>query len=170
MDYNVWLLLVGAGIGLVSSIVGAAVQHFLSLRTDKIKRERDSLKEEAQKEQEREKEEAKKLREQVTGEAKLIRAASKAIRDLAVIGESLGLPDDFYGAHFDPSEPPKPDVASRARLEHLAGKLRRQRVMRAYMLLYEVMKEKDPWRQERWVIQQQRERIRDLEAQDESSD
>lgn len=35
-----WLLLIGAGIGLVSSIIGAVVQHLLSLRTDRIKAER----------------------------------------------------------------------------------------------------------------------------------
>jgi hypothetical protein len=38
---EVWLLLIGVGIGLVSSIVGAVVQHFLSLRTEKIKAERE---------------------------------------------------------------------------------------------------------------------------------
>jgi hypothetical protein len=33
--------LIGAGIALVSGIAGAFLQHFLSLRTDRIKRERD---------------------------------------------------------------------------------------------------------------------------------
>jgi hypothetical protein len=33
--------LIGAGIALVSGIVGAFLQHFLSLRTDRIERERD---------------------------------------------------------------------------------------------------------------------------------
>jgi hypothetical protein len=33
--------LIGAGIALVSGIVGALLQHFLSLRTDRITRERD---------------------------------------------------------------------------------------------------------------------------------
>jgi hypothetical protein len=33
--------LIGAGIALVSGIVGAFLQHFLSLRTDRTKRERD---------------------------------------------------------------------------------------------------------------------------------
>jgi hypothetical protein len=37
--------LIGAGIALVASIVGAFMQHFLSLRTDRIKRERDGREE-----------------------------------------------------------------------------------------------------------------------------
>lgn len=34
-----WLLLIGAGIGLVSSMIGAVVQHLLSLRADRKKAE-----------------------------------------------------------------------------------------------------------------------------------
>ncbi len=41
IDRDVALLLIGAAIALVSSIVTALVQHFLSLRADRIKRERD---------------------------------------------------------------------------------------------------------------------------------
>jgi C-terminal processing protease CtpA/Prc len=37
--------LIGAGIALVGGIVGAFLQHFLSLRTDRIKRERDAREE-----------------------------------------------------------------------------------------------------------------------------
>jgi hypothetical protein len=37
--------LIGAGIALVGGIVGAFLQHFLSLRTDRIMRERDARKE-----------------------------------------------------------------------------------------------------------------------------
>jgi hypothetical protein len=39
--------LIGAGIALASGIVGAFLQHFLSLRTDRIKRERDRQEKEA---------------------------------------------------------------------------------------------------------------------------
>ena len=41
MDKEVILLLVGAGIALVSSLVTALVQHVLQLRTDRVKRTRD---------------------------------------------------------------------------------------------------------------------------------
>lgn len=54
--------LVGAGIALVGGIVGAFLQHFLSLRTDRIKRERDSQKEEANREQHGREEEARWLK------------------------------------------------------------------------------------------------------------
>jgi uncharacterized membrane protein YhiD involved in acid resistance len=43
--------LIGAGIALVGGIAGAFVQHFLSLRTDRIKRERDRQEEEARRKQ-----------------------------------------------------------------------------------------------------------------------
>jgi hypothetical protein len=43
--------LIGAGIALVSGIVGAFLQHFLSLRTDRIKRERDRQEEESRRNQ-----------------------------------------------------------------------------------------------------------------------
>jgi hypothetical protein len=45
--------LIGAGIALVGGIVGAFLQHFLSLRTDRIKRERDRQEVQARKEQDR---------------------------------------------------------------------------------------------------------------------
>ena len=41
MSNEMWLLLIGAGIGLVSSIIGAVVQHLLSLRAERKKREWD---------------------------------------------------------------------------------------------------------------------------------
>jgi hypothetical protein len=41
MTSEITAALVGAGIALVGGIVGAFLQHFLSLRTDRIKRERD---------------------------------------------------------------------------------------------------------------------------------
>ena len=41
MTEGLFLLLVGAGIGLVSGLVGAWVQHSLSLREDRIRRRRD---------------------------------------------------------------------------------------------------------------------------------
>jgi hypothetical protein len=43
--------LIGAGIALVGGIVGAFLQHFLSLRADRIKRERDRQEEEARRKQ-----------------------------------------------------------------------------------------------------------------------
>jgi hypothetical protein len=43
--------LIGAGIALVGGIVGAFLQHFLSLRTDRIKRERDRQEEESRRNQ-----------------------------------------------------------------------------------------------------------------------
>jgi hypothetical protein len=43
--------LIGAGIALMGGIVGAFLQHFLSLRTDRIKRERDRQEEEARRKQ-----------------------------------------------------------------------------------------------------------------------
>jgi hypothetical protein len=46
MDRDILLLLIGAGIGLVGGAAGAVIQHFLSLREDRIKRERDREKEE----------------------------------------------------------------------------------------------------------------------------
>jgi uncharacterized membrane protein YhiD involved in acid resistance len=55
--------LIGAGIALVGGIVGAFLQHFLSLRTDRIKRERDRQEEEARRKQDGREESARWLRE-----------------------------------------------------------------------------------------------------------
>jgi hypothetical protein len=55
--------LIGAGIALVGGIAGAFLQHFLSLRTDKIKRERDRQEEEARRKQDGREERARRLRE-----------------------------------------------------------------------------------------------------------
>jgi uncharacterized membrane protein YhiD involved in acid resistance len=55
--------LIGAGIALVGGIVGAFLQHFLSLRTDRIKRERDRQEEEARRKQDGREERARWLRE-----------------------------------------------------------------------------------------------------------
>ena len=46
IDRGVALLLIGAALGVVSSLIGALVQHLLSLRADKIRRERDRKEEE----------------------------------------------------------------------------------------------------------------------------
>ncbi len=43
MTRDVQLLLVGASISLISSIVTLLLQHFLTLRLDKVKRERDKI-------------------------------------------------------------------------------------------------------------------------------
>ena len=48
MSDEVWILLIGAGVGLVASIVGAVVNHFLSLRAEKKKREWDRKEKEAE--------------------------------------------------------------------------------------------------------------------------
>ena len=51
MTSEIIAALIGAGIALVGGIVGAFLQHFLSLRTDRIKRERDRQEEEARRKQ-----------------------------------------------------------------------------------------------------------------------
>ena len=47
MTSEIIAVLIGAGIALMGGIVGAFLQHFLSLRTDRIKRERDAREEKA---------------------------------------------------------------------------------------------------------------------------
>jgi hypothetical protein len=58
--------LIGAGIALVGGIAGAFLQHFLSLRTDRIKRERDRQEEEARRKQDGHEESVRRLREKQT--------------------------------------------------------------------------------------------------------
>jgi hypothetical protein len=55
--------LIGAGIALVGGIVGAFLQHFLSLRTDRIKRARDRQEEEARRKEDGREERVRWLRE-----------------------------------------------------------------------------------------------------------
>jgi hypothetical protein len=55
--------LIGAGIALVGGIVGAFLQHFLSLRADRIKRERDRQEEEARRKEDGREERVRWLRE-----------------------------------------------------------------------------------------------------------
>jgi uncharacterized membrane protein YhiD involved in acid resistance len=55
--------LIGAGIALVGGIVGAFLQHFLSLRTDRIRRERDRQEEKARRKQDEREENVRWLRE-----------------------------------------------------------------------------------------------------------
>jgi uncharacterized membrane protein YhiD involved in acid resistance len=55
--------LIGAGIALVGGIVGAFLHHFLSLRTDRIKRERGRQEDQARREQEGREEEVRWLRD-----------------------------------------------------------------------------------------------------------
>ena len=62
--------LIGAGIALVGGIVGAFLQHFLSLRTDRIKRERDRQEEEARRKQDGREESVRWLREKQNREDK----------------------------------------------------------------------------------------------------
>lgn len=40
---EVALLLIGAAIGLVSALIGALIQHYLSLRVDRVEREKDKV-------------------------------------------------------------------------------------------------------------------------------
>ena len=63
MTSEIIAALIGAGIALVGGIVGAFLQHFLSLRTDRIKRERDRQEEEARRKQDGREESARWLRE-----------------------------------------------------------------------------------------------------------
>jgi hypothetical protein len=62
--------LIGAGIALVGGMVGAFLQHFLSLRTDRIKRERDRQEEEARRKQVAREERVRWLREKQDEEEK----------------------------------------------------------------------------------------------------
>jgi hypothetical protein len=55
--------LIGAGIALAGGIVGAFLQHFLSLRTDRIKRARDRQEEEARRKEDGREERVRWLRE-----------------------------------------------------------------------------------------------------------
>ena len=63
MTSEIIAALIGAGIALVGGIVGAFLQHFLSLRTDRIKRERDRQEEEARRKQHGREESVRWLRE-----------------------------------------------------------------------------------------------------------
>lgn len=63
MTSEIIAALIGAGIALVGGIVGAFLQHFLSLRTDRIKRERDRQEEEARRKEDGREERVRWLRE-----------------------------------------------------------------------------------------------------------
>jgi hypothetical protein len=52
MDHDLLLLLTGAGIALVSSVITYSVQHVLALREDRIKRAREKEDREAEKRRE----------------------------------------------------------------------------------------------------------------------
>jgi hypothetical protein len=67
MTSEIIAALIGAGIALVGGIVGAFLQHFLSLRTDRIKRERDRQEEESRREQDGREEKIRWLREKQSG-------------------------------------------------------------------------------------------------------
>jgi uncharacterized membrane protein YhiD involved in acid resistance len=54
---------IGAGIALAGGTVGAFLQHFLSLRTDRIKRERDRQEQESSREQDRQEEKIRWVRD-----------------------------------------------------------------------------------------------------------
>ena len=63
MTSEIIAALIGAGIALVGGIVGAFLQHFLSLRADRIKRERDRQEEEARRKEDGREERVRWLRE-----------------------------------------------------------------------------------------------------------
>ena len=62
MTSEIIAALIGAGIALVGGIVGAFLQHFLSLRTDRIKRERDRQEEQTRRKQDGREEKVRWLR------------------------------------------------------------------------------------------------------------
>ena len=70
MTSEIIAALIGAGIALVGGIVGAFLQHFLSLSTDRIKRDRDRQEEEARRKQDGREESARWLREKQEEEDK----------------------------------------------------------------------------------------------------
>ena len=63
MTSKIIAALIGAGIALAGGIVGAFLQHFLSLRTDRIRRERDRQEEEARRKEDKREERVRWLRE-----------------------------------------------------------------------------------------------------------
>jgi flagellar motor component MotA len=48
IDQEILLILLGAGLSLVGAVVGSITQHFLSLRADRVRRERDKEERERQ--------------------------------------------------------------------------------------------------------------------------
>jgi len=66
MTSKIEAALVGAGIALVSGSVGAFLQHFLSLRADRIRRERDRQEQQAGRERYQRDEEATRVRDRQT--------------------------------------------------------------------------------------------------------
>jgi hypothetical protein len=69
--------LIGAGIALVGGIVGAFLQHFLSLRTDRVERERGRQEEEARRKQDGREERGRWLREKQNEAEKAERDSEK---------------------------------------------------------------------------------------------
>jgi hypothetical protein len=70
MTSEIMAALIGAGIALVGGIVGAFLWHSLSLRTDRIKRERGMQEEQARREQDRREEKVRWLRDKQNEEDK----------------------------------------------------------------------------------------------------
>ena len=62
MTSEIIAALIGAGIALVGGIVGAFLHHFLSLRTDRIQRERDRQEEQTRRKQDGREERVRSLR------------------------------------------------------------------------------------------------------------
>lgn len=77
MTSEIIAVLIGAGIALVGSIIGAFLQHFLSLRMDRIKRERGRREQESSQVQEQREEQVRWLRDK-QDEADRIEASRKA--------------------------------------------------------------------------------------------
>jgi hypothetical protein len=131
MSRDVYLLLIGAGIGLLASIVGIVVQHFLSLRADKVTRERD-----------RREEEKSKLREQITGKEHLGQGALKAIKDLTAVNRYLESGEPYYGPErYYATIDTEADIQARIdeTLRPLARNVHTEEIVGAHLLLNRLM-------------------------------
>ena len=77
MTSEIIAALIGAGIALVGGIVGAFLQHFLSLRADRIKRERDRQEEQTRRKQDGREEKVRWLRKKQNETEKAERESEK---------------------------------------------------------------------------------------------
>lgn len=87
MTSEIKAVLIGAGIALAGGTAGAFLQHFLSLRTDRIKRERDRQEQESSREQDRREEKIRWARDK-KNEVDKIEASRKA-REIERLREVL---------------------------------------------------------------------------------
>lgn len=129
MDPIILAALIGAGgvlCGAAMTLVGIIIAHFLTLRADKIKRERDS-----------EEEAHKRLREDLSGQ-KYVELTSKAIQDMAAMNRFL-VCDEFYHGPERYFATDLTDAEIQARvdegLEAVALKVHPDEFMQAWFLL-----------------------------------